>query len=95
MSKKIFKYIMLVSSLITVLGLAFVVGILYHYFQGQLMGELKKEAVYISRGVESTGTDYLKKLNDEDSRITYVDESGKVIYDNEANVESMDNHGHR
>lgn len=40
------------------------------------MGELKKEAVYISRGVESTGTDYLKKLND-DSRITYVDESGK------------------
>lgn len=95
MSKKIFKYIMLVSSLITVLGLAFVVGILYHYFQGQLMGELKKEAVYISRGVESAGTDYLKKLNDEDSRITYVDESGKVIYDNEADVESMDNHGHR
>ena len=32
---------MLVSSLITVLGLAFVVGILYHYFQGQLMDELK------------------------------------------------------
>lgn len=95
MSKKIFKYIMLVSSLITVLGLAFVVGILYHYFQGQLMGELKKEAVYISRGVESAGTDYLQQLNDEDSRITYVDESGKVIYDNEANVESMDNHGHR
>ena len=95
MSKKIFKYIMLVSSLITVLGLAFVVGILYHYFQGQLMSELKKEAVYISRGVESAGTDYLMQLNDEDSRITYVDESGKVIYDNEANVESMDNHGRR
>lgn len=86
---------MLVSSLITVLGLAFVVGILYHYFQGQLMSELKKEAVYISRGVESAGTDYLQQLNDENSRITYVDESGKVIYDNEANVESMDNHGHR
>ena len=86
---------MLVSSLITVLGLAFVVGILYHYFQGQLMDELKKEAVYISRGVESAGTDYLQQLNAEDSRITYVDESGKVIYDNEANVESMDNHGHR
>lgn len=86
---------MLVSSLITVLGLAFVVGILYHYFQGKLMSELKKEAVYISRGVESAGTDYLMQLNDEDSRITYVDESGKVIYDNEANVESMDNHGHR
>ena len=63
---------MLVSSLITVLGLAFVVGILYHYFQGQLMGELKKEAVYISRGVESAGTDYLKKLNDEGSSIEFA-----------------------
>ena len=69
---------MLVSSLITVLGLAFVVGILYHYFQGQLMGELKKEAVYISRGVESAGVDYLQQLNDEDSRITYVDERRSV-----------------
>ena len=29
---------MLVSSLITVLGLAFVVGILYHYFQGTADG---------------------------------------------------------
>lgn len=50
MSKKIFKYIMLVSSLITVLGLAFVVGILYHYFQGQLMGEPEERSrVYFQR----------------------------------------------
>ena len=86
---------MLVSSLITVLGLAFVVGILYHYFQGQLMGELKKEACIFPEVWKVLGQIIWKKLNDEDSRITYVDESGKVIYDNEANVESMDNHGHR
>ena len=46
LSKKIFKYIMLVSSMVTVLGLAFVIGILSHSFQRQLMNELKKEAVY-------------------------------------------------
>lgn len=56
---------------------------------------LKKEAVYISRGVEAAGTDYLEQLNNIDSRVTYVDESGKVLYDNEADVESMGNHGHR
>lgn len=95
LSKKIFKYIMLVSSMVTVLGLAFVIGILSHSFQHQLMNELKKEAVYISRGVEAAGTDYLEQLNNVDSRITYVDESGKVLYDNEADVESMENHGHR
>lgn len=62
---------------------------------GQLMNELKKEAVFISRGVEAAGTDYLDQLSNTDSRITYVDESGKVLYDNEADVENMENHGHR
>lgn len=95
LSKKIFKYIMLVSSMVTVLGLAFVIGILYHSFQDQMMNELKKEAVYISRGVESAGTSYLENLDQRESRITYVDESGKVIYDNEADVENMENHSHR
>ena len=95
LSKKIFKYIMLVSSMVTVLGLAFVIGILSHSFQRQLMNELKKEAVFISRGVEAAGTDYLDQLSNTDSRITYVDESGKVLYDNEADVENMENHGHR
>ena len=95
LSKKIFKYIMLVSSMVTVLGLAFVIGILYHSFQDQMMNELKKEAVYISRGVESAGTSYLENLDQKESRITYVDESGKVIYDNEADVENMENHSHR
>lgn len=75
---------MLVSTMVTVLGLAFVIGILSHSFQHQLMNELKKEAAYISRGVEAAGTDYLDQLNNVDSRITYVDESGKVLYDNEA-----------
>lgn len=95
LSKKIFKYIMLVSSMVTVLGLAFVIGMLYHSFQNQMMNELKKEAVYISRGVESAGTSYLENLDQKESRITYVDESGKVIYDNEADVENMENHSHR
>lgn len=86
---------MLVSSMVTVLGLAFVIGILYHSFQDQMMNELKKEAVYISRGVESAGISYLENLDQKESRITYVDESGKVIYDNEADVENMENHSHR
>ena len=37
---------MLVSTMVTVLGLAFVIGILSHSFQRQLMNELKKEAVH-------------------------------------------------
>ncbi len=86
---------MLVSTVVTVLGLAFVIGILYHSFQKQLLGELKNEAVYIAKGVENSGTDYLEDLNNLDSRITYVDKSGKVIYDNEAAVETMENHNHR
>ena len=47
LSKKIFKYIMLVSSMVTVLGLAFVIGILSHSFQRQLMNELKKQGIAV------------------------------------------------
>ena len=37
---------MLVSTMVTVLGLAFVIGILSHSFQRQLMNELKKRSCF-------------------------------------------------
>lgn len=95
MTKKIFKSILLVSALVLTLGLAFVIGILYSYFGKQMNAELKKEAAYLSRGVELEGVEYLEKLNSKDARITYVDSQGTVLYDNQADEASMENHSHR
>lgn len=95
MTKKIFKSIMLVSGIVFALGLAFILGILYRYFDRELVGELKKEASYLVQGVEADGEEYLRGINDKDARITYISGDGVVLYDSQAEAESMENHSDR
>ncbi|MDO5337780.1 MAG: ATP-binding protein [Eubacteriales bacterium] len=86
---------MLVSSVIVTLGMALIMGILYHYFNQQLFRELQKEALYLSRGVLQDGISYLKELEGEAARVTYVDTDGTVLFDSETAPSSMENHADR
>ncbi len=95
MTKKIFKSIMLVCSVVFVLGLAFVLGILYRYMGKEIGDELLKEAYYLAPGVESQGEDYLEKIRTKNSRVTYIDTDGTVLYDSEANASQMEDHSQR
>lgn len=95
MTKKIFKSIMAVCTVVLVLGLAFVMGILYRYFGKQISTELEKEASYVAQGVELSGVEYLEKLKGKNSRITLIDKDGSVLYDNQAEASSMENHEDR
>lgn len=95
MTKKIFKSTVLVSASVLLLGIAFVLGILYQYFGKQLDTELAREASYLAYGVEQQGEEYLQQLKNTDSRITYIGEDGTVIYDNEADAAEMENHKDR
>lgn len=95
MTKKIFKSTVLVSASVLILGIAFVLGILYQYFGKQLDTELAREASYLAYGVEQQGEEYLQQLKNTDSRITYIGENGTVLYDNEADAAEMENHKDR
>lgn len=95
MTKKIFKSIMFVCALILAVGLAAVMGILYRNFDGQMRKELSKEAAYLAYGVEQQGLNYLKNIKDKSARITYIDQDGTVLFDNEADVSEMKNHSDR
>ena len=95
MTKKIFKSIMFVCALVLAVGLAAVMGILYRNFDGQMRKELSKEAAYLAYGVEQQGLDYLKNIKDKSARITYIDQDGTVLFDNEADVSEMKNHSDR
>ena len=95
MTKKIFKSIMFVCALVLAVGLAAVMGILYSNFDGQMRKELSKEAAYLSYGVEQQGVDYLKNIKDKSARITYIDQDGTLLFDNEADVSEMKNHSDR
>ena len=95
MTKKIFKSIMFVCALVLAVGLAAVMGILYSNFDGQMRKELSKEATYLAYGVEQQGVDYLKNIKDKSARITYIDQDGTVLFDNEADISEMKNHSDR
>lgn len=86
---------MFVCALVLAVGLAAVMGILYRNFDGQMRKELSKEAAYLAYGVEQQGLDYLKNIKDKSARITYIDQDGTVLFDNEADVSEMKNHSDR
>ena len=86
---------MFVCALVLAMGLAAVMGILYRNFDGQMRKELSKEAAYLEYGVEQQGVDYLKNIKDKSARITYIDQDGTVLFDNEADVSEMKNHSDR
>lgn len=95
MKKRIFRSIMLVSVTCVIAGLAFLMGILYHFFGNQLEKELKAEASYLAVAVEKEGEASFESLPLEAARVTLIDSDGTVLFDNKADAKSMENHGER
>ena len=94
MAKKIFRSTMAVGLWVLLLSAALFLGMLYQYFTDRFTQELESETWLVARGVESMGQDYLDGLRT-DNRITWVAPDGTVLYDNEADAASMENHADR
>lgn len=94
MTRKIFKSIIFVSLVTFLACVILIMGILYEYFNGRLLGELKNEALLAERGIELEGERYFYDLNSED-RITWIDSNGSVLYDTEIPTDELENHMER
>ncbi len=93
MSRKIFKAICFASLMVFVASLVFIMGALTTYFTNSQKRQLRNETGLAAEGVSLNGIEYLKGLETEsDYRITWIDENGTVIYDNQADADSMENH---
>lgn len=92
MTKKIFRSSLLTALIVLAVSLFFVFGILYQYFEGQLINELESKAQYILYAVESGGADALEKISNQNERITLISSDGTVIADTEASADKMGNH---
>lgn len=92
MTKKIFRSFLLTALLTLAVSMLFVFGILYQYFEEQLINELKSKAVYISHAVEREGAVYLESIGNIGERVTLIAADGTVIADTEANAAEMGNH---
>lgn len=95
MSKKIFRSILLVSSVILFAGVILIMCVLYNNFGTQKQVELRSELTYIKAAVETEGIPYLEKLSDKSKRITYISADGTVRFDNSTDVSKMENHLNR
>ena len=94
MTAKLFRTSMAVAVSVMVLSIALFMGMLYQYFSDQMMAELESETWLVSHGVELDGMDYLNGLHTT-SRVTWVAADGTVLYDNEADASTMENHADR
>ena len=95
MSKKIFRSILLVSSVILFAGVILIMCVLYNNFGTQKQIELRSELTYIKAAVETEGIPYLENLSDKSKRITYISSDGTVRFDNSTDVSKMENHLNR
>lgn len=95
MTKRILKSILVVSVAVLVMSTTLTMGILYRYFGKQIGKELRREAAYLAIAVEKEGMGAFESLPPETERITYIAEDGSVLFDSEADEDSMENHGQR
>ena len=92
MTKKIFRSICSVAVCITLAVLSIIMGVLYNYFSDIQKQRIDTQVQYIASAVELDGKEYLDKIQDKTFRMTWIAKDGKVLYDNEANSDEMENH---
>ena len=95
MTRRIFRAVLSVSFLVCIVGMVTVFMILFHYFDGQLTKELSSEAKYLALSVENYGMQALEDLPDNSERVRLVAPDGRVLFDNHADPDKMDNHANR
>ena len=95
MTKRIFRATLLVGVAVLIASLTLVMGALYGYFGRVQESQLRDELSLAVVGVEQNGMDYLKQLESDQYRITWLRADGAVLYDTRADAESMENHAQR
>ncbi len=92
MTKRIFKYVFGFVIILYFVIIAITIGVFYDNLQNQTKSELKKETVMVANAVEKLGNDYFTNFKTDGYRITWIDKTGKVLYDSSSEVENLDSH---
>lgn len=91
MRRKIFRHALLIGLAVMVLCSLMFVSAIYRDHERQVFIELSAEAKYVAHAVELCGSDYFMTL-ETDQRLTWVAADGTVLYDSEADIQTMPNH---
>ena len=95
MTQKIFRSIVLIAGAVLLASLVIIMGCLYEYFGGVQEQQLQDELGLAAIMVEDGGETGLQRVDTRRYRLTWIDADGTVLYDTDADAESLENHGAR
>ena len=95
MIKKIFRSTLLANFLVLLASLTLIMGALYRYFTQVQVEQLQTQTALAAKGISAEGMDYFDGLKTASTRITWVDNTGTVLFDTEYDAKQMENHGDR
>ena len=95
MTSKIFRATVFVAIVVLLCAISIILGVLYNYFDGVQMGQLRDELSLAAVGTEESGLAFLEKIDSDHFRLTWVAADGSVIYDTHADASGLENHGDR
>lgn len=98
MKNKIFRALVALAAMAVLLASLLITFVVSQDFFNETKKELSQEARYISMGLASGGDDYLNKIaaeNTGDVRVTLIDSDGTVLFDNQAEARTLENHAMR
>lgn len=98
MKNKIFRALVALAAMAVLVASALITFLVSQDYFNETKKELAQEARYISMGLESGGNDFLNKIaaeNGSNVRITLIDKDGIVLFDNQAEAKTLENHAMR
>ena len=98
MKNKIFRALVALAAMAVLVASGLITFLVSQDYFNETKKELAQEARYISRGLESGGNDFLNKIaaeNGSNVRITLIDKDGIVLFDNQAEAKTLENHAMR
>lgn len=96
MQKKIFINFSILSILIILTLSLLIVFVTYTDVLAQIRGDLSMQAKYFQISYEELGIDYLQNVGGIlDRRVTLISSDGDVLYDNQADIDTLENHSDR
>ena len=95
MTSKILKSILSVAVAVLLSAIVIITGVLYRYFGNIQQSQLKDELSLAADATQQLGEEYLKGLDSDRYRLTWVDADGNVVFDSRADKSAMENHADR
>lgn len=98
MKNKIFRALVILAAMAVLVASGLITFLVSQDYFNETKKELAQEARYISMGLESGGNDFLNKIaaeNGSNVRITLIDKDGIVLFDNQAEAKTLENHAMR